>query len=76
MSLALARIGGLFLATNRYPSRVEFEYQLTQARTRLVIGDGGVSFNEVPAAADAGPIAPFADEWAPKDARPSGHGHF
>ncbi len=67
--LALMRIGAIFHATSRYLTANETAYQLGQTRPRLVIGDGGVSFEEVLAAASDDPVVPFADEWAPSHIR-------
>jgi len=41
--LAPMRIGAIFMSTSKYLTPAEVEYQLDQARPRLIIGEGGVS---------------------------------
>lgn len=67
--LALMRIGAIFMSTSKYLTPSEVAYQLGQARPRLIIGEGGVSFEDVIAAASDDPMIPFADEWAPSHIR-------
>lgn len=62
--LALMRIGAIFMSTSKYLTPAEVEYQLGQARPRLIIGEGGVSFDDVIAAASDDPVVPYANEWA------------
>lgn len=67
--LSLMRIGAIFMSTSKYLTPAEVEYQLDQARPRLIIGEGGVSFDDVLAAASDDPVTPYADEWAPSHIR-------
>lgn len=67
--LALMRIGAIFHSTSKYLTEAEVAYQLNQTRPRLIIGDGGVSFEDVLAAASDDPVVPLADEWAPSHIR-------
>ncbi len=67
--LALMRIGAIFHATSKYLTAAEVAYQLDQTRPRLIIGDGGVSFEDILAASSDDPVVPFADEWAPSHIR-------
>ena len=67
--LALMRIGAIFHSTSKYLTEAEVAYQLGQTRPRLIIGDGGVTFEQVLAAASDDPVVPFADEWAPSHIR-------
>ncbi len=67
--LALMRIGAIFHATSKYLTPAEVEYQMSQVRPRLVIGEGGVSFEQILAAASDDPVIPHADEWAPSHIR-------
>ena len=67
--LALMRIGAVFMSINKYLTDVEAQYQLQQARPKLVIGEGGVSVDDVIAAARDEPVIPYGDEWAPSHIR-------
>lgn len=67
--LALMRIGAVFMSISKYLTDVEAQYQLQQARPKLVIGEGGVSVDDVIAAARDEPDIPHGDEWAPSHIR-------
>lgn len=67
--LALARMRALFMATSRYLTKDEIAYQIDQARPRLIIGDGGISFEDVLKAAGGTSLPIEGDEWAPLHVR-------
>ncbi|WP_156681238.1 class I adenylate-forming enzyme family protein [Sphingomonas profundi] len=67
--LALMRLGAVFMSISKYLTPVEADYQLDQARPRLIVGEGGVDFDDLIAAASDDPVAPHADEWAPSHIR-------
>ncbi|TNE45989.1 MAG: hypothetical protein EP321_06815 [Sphingomonadales bacterium] len=67
--LALMRIGAVFMSISKYLTDAEAQYQLQQAGPRLVIGEGGVSIDDVIAAAGGEPVVPYGDEWGPSHIR-------
>jgi acyl-CoA synthetase (AMP-forming)/AMP-acid ligase II len=62
--LAVAKIGGVFMAASRYLTRHELEYQIGAFRPRFIVGENGYSLGDIEAAATGEAIAPFDDEHA------------
>lgn len=62
--LAVAKLGGIYMAASRWLTRAELDYQLAAFRPRFLVGDGGISIEGIEAASTDEPIEPFADEHA------------